>query len=171
MPAKDAIRSALSLKKCPAFSTPVGSATSPLGQDRAMVKPSPGLRAWVVENLGPDVPMHFSAFHPDWKMTDLPDTPIETLRRARQIALKNGVRYAYTGNVHDPEGDSTYCHNCGDLLIARDWYEINTWAVSFEGNYTGNCRNCGTPLAGVFDGPPGDWGRKRMPVKINAAPK
>ena len=129
------------------------------------------MTAWVVENLGPDVPMHFSAFHPDWKMTDLPDTPIETLRRARQIALKNGVRYAYTGNVHDPEGDSTYCHNCGDLLIARDWYEINTWAVSFEGNYTGNCRNCGTPLAGVFDGPPGDWGRKRMPVKINAAPK
>ena len=124
---------------------------------------------WIVENLGPDVPIHFSAFHPDWKMMDHPRTPLETLRMARRIAIKNGIRYAYTGNVHDPEGDATCCHHCGGPLIGRDWYEITSWNVSFEGNYTGNCGKCGTPLAGRFDGPPGDWGRKRQPLRIVAA--
>ncbi len=124
---------------------------------------------WVVENLGPDVPMHFTAFHPDYKMMDLPNTPKETLTRARNIALKNGVRYAYTGNVHDSEGDATYCHNCGEVLIGRDWYDLTAWTVETGGNYTGNCANCGTPVSGVFDGPPGDWGRKRMPVRIGPA--
>ncbi|MEE8352139.1 MAG: AmmeMemoRadiSam system radical SAM enzyme, partial [Rhodospirillales bacterium] len=121
---------------------------------------------WVMENLGPDVPMHFSAFHPDWKMTDKENTPLETVVRARRIAIKNGIRYAYTGNVHDPEGDATYCHQCGDVVVGRDWYELSTWNISFDGNYTGNCGSCGTPVAGVFDGPPGDWGRKRMPLRI-----
>jgi pyruvate formate lyase activating enzyme len=118
---------------------------------------------WVVENLGSDVPMHFSAFHPDWKMTDLPRTPFETLSRARKIALKNGVRYAYTGNVHDFEGESTYCHSCGEILIGRDWYQLSTW------NLNGNacCTKCGTLCAGVFDGPPGDWGPKRQRVILN----
>ncbi len=101
-------------------------------------------------------------------MMDLPNPPIQTLIRAREIALKNGVRYAYTGNVHDHSGSSTYCHNCGEMLIGRDWYELSTWTINFEGNYTGNCKNCGTPVAGVFDGPPGDWGRKRQPVRIGA---
>ncbi len=124
---------------------------------------------WVVENLGCDVPVHFSAFHPDWKMTDKQNTPKDTLTRARNIALKNGIRYAYTGNVHDSEGDATYCPGCGEVLIGRDWYDLTAWTISFEGNYTGNCANCGTSVPGVFDGPPGDWGRKRMPVHIGPA--
>ena len=117
---------------------------------------------WVVEQLGPDVPMHFTAFHPDFRMLDKPPTPPETLTRARSIALANGVRYAYTGNVHDEEGGSTFCHNCGHRLIGRDWYEITA------GNLTaaGACPQCGTPCAGVFDGPPGDWGRRRRPVRL-----
>ncbi len=122
---------------------------------------------WVVENLGPDVPMHFSAFHPDWKMLDLPRTPKETLIACRDIALKNGVRHAYTGNVHHAEGASTYCHNCGDMAIGRDWYELSTWNLAFDGNYSGNCKSCGTPMQGVFEGLPGDWGRKRVPVKFS----
>ena len=124
---------------------------------------------WVVENLGCDVPVHFSAFHPDWKMTDKENTPLETVVRARRIAMKNGIRYAYTGNVHDPEGDATYCPGCGEVLIGRDWYDLTAWTVSFEGNATGNCANCGTSVPGGFDGPPGDWGRKRMPVRIGPA--
>ena len=121
---------------------------------------------WVVKHLGPDVPIHFTAFHPDWKMRDKPRTPLETRLNARRIAMENGVRYAYVGNVHHRAGQSTYCHNCGDILIGRDWYELSDWNVSFEGNYTGNCKSCGSPLAGRFDGPPGDWGRKRVPVRL-----
>ena len=115
---------------------------------------------WVVENLGPEVPMHFSAFHPDYKMKDTPATPVETLRRARRIALDAGVRYAYTGNVHDPEGDTTWCHACGHRLIGRDWYELSDWGLAPDGS----CEKCGTPAAGVFDAHPGSWGRRRLPV-------
>jgi pyruvate formate lyase activating enzyme len=117
---------------------------------------------WVVEHLGPDVPMHFSAFHPDWKMRDHPSTPPATLRMARQIAIKNGVRHAYVGNVHDPAGDSTYCYRCGELLIGRDWYELSAWKLTPEGT----CPACGTPCAGVFETQPGDWGAKRLPVRL-----
>jgi pyruvate formate lyase activating enzyme len=102
---------------------------------------------WVVENLGPDVPMHFTAFHPDWKMRNLPPTPASTLTLARQIALKNGVHYAYTGNVHDSSGGSTYCHHCGQQLIERDWYVINHWHLTPEGK----CPQCNTPCAGHFN--------------------
>lgn len=121
------------------------------------------LTQWVVENLGPDVPVHFSAFHPDWKMLDLPGTPFETLSMARKIALKNGIRYAYTGNVHDFEGESTYCHNCGQILIGRDWYRLSTWNLTDDGH----CQKCGTACAGVIDGPPGDWGPKRQRILLN----
>ena len=121
---------------------------------------------WVVENLGPDVPMHFSAFHPDYRMMDTPATAAKTLVKARRIALKNGIRYAYTGNIHDYEGGSTYCHNCGEILIGRDWYQLSAWGVKVVGNYTGNCASCGTPLAGVFEAAPGQWGRKRQPVRL-----
>ena len=117
---------------------------------------------WVVRELGPDVPMHFTAFHPDWKMMDVPSTPAATLTRAREIALKNGVRYAYTGNVHDEKGESTYCHKCGEDLIGRDWYVITHWHLDEQGC----CPKCGEPLAGVFEARPGDWGAKRMPVRI-----
>ena len=117
---------------------------------------------WVVSELGPDVPLHFTAFHPDWKMTDKPNTPPETLARARRIARQNGVRYAYTGNVHDADGGSTYCHSCGITLIGRDWYQLSTWNLTADGHCTG----CGTACAGVFDGPAGDWGRKRVPLRL-----
>ena len=117
---------------------------------------------WVVENFGPDVPMHFSAFHPDWKMLSHPDTPPATLTKARGIAMDNGVRYAYTGNVHDAEGDSTFCHNCGTLLIERDWYKLLQWNLEDHGA----CRKCGTPCSGVFEQVPGDWGAKRVPVRL-----
>jgi pyruvate formate lyase activating enzyme len=117
---------------------------------------------WVVEHLGPDVPMHFTAFHPDWKMLDVPPTPPATLTRARRIARANGVRHAYTGNVHDREGGSTWCHACGARLVERDWYEIGAWGLTDDGA----CARCGTRCAGVFDGPPGGWGARRLPVRL-----
>src|SRR5262249_17537157 len=85
---------------------------------------------WIMKNLGPDVPLHFSAFHPDYKMLNVPPTPRETLTRARQIAIKNGLRYVYTGNVHDKAGGSTYCHRCRALLIGRDWYVLSEWNLT-----------------------------------------
>jgi pyruvate formate lyase activating enzyme len=106
--------------------------------------------------------MHFTAFHPDWKMQDRPPTPPETLTRARAIALGNGVRYAYTGNVCDKDGESTYCHRCGKMLIGRDWFVLSDWDLSDDGR----CLSCGTPCSGVFDGPPGTWGAKRQPVRL-----
>ncbi|MBQ0711411.1 MAG: AmmeMemoRadiSam system radical SAM enzyme [Porticoccus sp.] len=120
------------------------------------------MTAWVVENLGPDVPMHFSAFHPDWKMQDIPATPPETLTNARQIAMKNGVHYAYTGNVHDRVGGSTFCPSCRELIIERDWYQLGTWGLDEQGS----CHTCGESIAGVFEATPGDWGSRRVPVKL-----
>lgn len=118
---------------------------------------------WVVENLGPDVPMHFTAFHPDWKMLDKPWTPHSTLLKARQIALNNGVRYAYVGNVHDKTAESTYCHSCGKLLIGRDWYQLSEWNLEASGN----CRFCGERCAGVFNDKPGTWGAKRKSIAMS----
>jgi pyruvate formate lyase activating enzyme len=120
------------------------------------------MTGWVVDRLGPDVPMHFSAFHPDWKMMDVPATPKHTLVRAREIAMNNGVRYAYTGNVHNAAGDSTYCHHCGELLIGRDWYVLTAWKLTADGT----CSACGTPCAGVFETGYGNWGAKRQPVQL-----
>ena len=119
---------------------------------------------WVVDHLGVDVPIHFTAFHPDWKMIDKPPTPASTLRRARRIAVEHGIRYAYVGNVHDPDGDSTYCHGCGETLIGRDWYELLSWNLTEDGR----CGACGERCAGVFEGPPGDWGAKRQPVSLRS---
>jgi len=117
---------------------------------------------WVVENLGPDMPMHFSAFHPDYKMKDIAPTPKDTLIKAREIAMKNGVRYAYTGNVHNQAGDSTYCHHCGTKLIGRDWYQLSEWNLDAGGH----CVSCGTACAGVFESKPGQWGPRRQPVHL-----
>ena len=117
---------------------------------------------WVIEKLGPDVPMHFTAFHPDYKMTDIASTPLTTLQRARRIALKNGVRYAYIGNAHDVEGDSTYCHQCGTRLIERDWYVLGDWQLDANGC----CKNCGTRCAGVFEAAHGVWGSRRQVVRL-----
>ncbi|MEE9312909.1 MAG: AmmeMemoRadiSam system radical SAM enzyme [Planctomycetota bacterium] len=116
---------------------------------------------WVVRELGPDVPLHFSAFHPDFKMTDLPSTPAETLNHARQIAMAAGVRYAYTGNVHDTDGDTTRCHSCGEQLIERDWYELIQYNLS-----NNDCPKCQTRIPGVFETKPGNWGRKRLAVRL-----
>lgn len=124
------------------------------------------LAGWVAKYLGNDVPLHFSAFHPDWKMTNKPNTPPDTLTRARNIALGYGHRYVYTGNVNDQVGGSTYCHNCGETLIGRNRYQLSTWNLTADGH----CKNCGTACAGVFDGPPGDWGRNCQPIRpIGAA--
>jgi pyruvate formate lyase activating enzyme len=117
---------------------------------------------WIMEHLGPDVPLHFTAFHPDWKILDKPPTPPAALTRARRIALRNGLRHVYTGNVHDAAGGSTYCHHCGKRVIGRDWYEIMDWQLD-EG---GRCRRCGTACAGVFDGTAGAWGARRLPVSL-----
>ena len=117
---------------------------------------------WVVRHLGPDVPLHFTAFHPDFKLRDRPGTPPQTLARARRIALGNGVRYAYTGNVYDAAGQSTYCHGCGELVIERDWYRLGGYRLTGDGR----CASCGTRVPGVFDGPAGTWGRRRLPVRL-----
>ena len=120
------------------------------------------LSQWVFTALGPEVPLHFSAFHPDWKMPTLPPTPAATLTRARAIAKGNGLHHVYTGNVSDPDGGSTWCAACGALLIGRDWYELSEWGL----DEIGRCRRCATPLAGVFEARPGNWGRKRQPVRL-----
>ncbi|MEW2914956.1 AmmeMemoRadiSam system radical SAM enzyme [Leisingera sp. JC11] len=117
---------------------------------------------WVVDKLGPDVPLHFSAFHPDYRMSDVPPTPQATLLRAQEIARAAGVRHVYVGNTHHEEGQSSYCLGCGGLVIGRDWYQILQWNLTDDGQ----CRNCGTVLPGVFEGPPGDWGRKRKPLRV-----
>jgi pyruvate formate lyase activating enzyme len=118
--------------------------------------------AWLTEHLGADVPLHFTAFHPDWKMTDKRPTPPETLRCARRIAMKAGLRYVYTGNVHDREGQTTRCHACGAALIGRDWYDITAWHLSADGR----CPVCGGQCHGVFEAMPGRWGPRRRPISL-----
>jgi len=120
------------------------------------------MTGWVVEHLGPDVPMHFTAFHPDFKMLDTPSTPPATLERARAVALGNGVRYAYTGNVHDPAGGSTFCSSCSARVIERDWYVLGEYALTDDGH----CVRCGAAIPGRFDGPAGSWGAGRQPVRL-----
>ena len=93
---------------------------------------------------------------------DKPPTPPATLTRARRTAIQNGVRYAYTGNVHDPEGDSTYCHQCGKKIVGRDWYVLTEWNLTDDGH----CSFCGTACAGLFDGPPGHWGPRYLAVRL-----
>jgi len=117
---------------------------------------------WIAERLGSDVPLHFSAFHPDWKMLDKANTPPNTLFKAQKIAQKHGLRYVYLGNIHDFNGSSTYCHKCGETLIGRDWYELSTWGLTSEGK----CRKCGAGCSGIFDGLPGTWGRKRKVIEF-----
>ncbi|MEW6741359.1 MAG: AmmeMemoRadiSam system radical SAM enzyme [Planctomycetota bacterium] len=123
------------------------------------------LSQWVVKELGPEVPLHFTAFHPDWRMTEKPPTPPRTLMRARAIAREEGLRYVYTGNVHDESGGSTYCHSCGERLIGRDWYVLTAWNLGADGR----CRSCGTPCAGLLEARPGTWGARRLPVRLRDA--
>ena len=122
------------------------------------------LSAWFAAHLGQDVPLHFTAFHPDWKMRDVPPTPAATLMRARRIARSHGLRYVYTGNVRDPDGGSTWCHGCGARLIERDGYEIGQWGLAGDGR----CAACGAACAGVFAAGPGQWGSRRARVTLSA---
>ncbi len=129
--------------------------------DPAEVK---ALSQWVYSHLGPDVPLHFSGFHPDWRMREVPPTPAGTLKAARRIAMETGLRYVYTGNIRNAAGQSTYCHGCGDRLIGRDGYNISGWHLTPDGR----CATCGERCAGVFEPYPGAWGSRRRPVVIGA---
>jgi pyruvate formate lyase activating enzyme len=117
---------------------------------------------WIAEHLGRDVPLHFTAFHPDYKMTDVRRTPLATLQRARQIAQANGLHYVYTGNVHDTEGGTTFCPGCTAPLIERDWHSI----LRHELGGSGACPHCGTAVAGRFGGERPVLGRRRIPVRV-----
>jgi pyruvate formate lyase activating enzyme len=120
---------------------------------------------WIVRHLGCDVPLHFSAFHPDWKMLDVPATPAATLTRARRIAQGAGLRFVYTGNVHDPEGGSTVCPSCGRTVIARDWYAIDAYHL----DDAGGCMFCGARLAGRYEKFGRPFGPRRIPVRLSEA--
>ncbi|MEK7435810.1 MAG: AmmeMemoRadiSam system radical SAM enzyme [Pseudomonadota bacterium] len=122
---------------------------------------------WIARELGPEVPLHFSAFHPDWKMTDIPATPAATLARARGIALARGLHYVYTGNVHDTEGGTTFCPHCGTALIVRDWYKLLNYRVSENGR----CRECDGALAGRYQAfeIKDQFGPRRIPIRLAAA--
>ncbi|MDP2809601.1 MAG: AmmeMemoRadiSam system radical SAM enzyme [Rhodocyclaceae bacterium] len=120
------------------------------------------LSEWCFKELGPDVPLHFSAFHPDYRMIDVPATPPETLRRARKIAQDAGLRYVYVGNVHDPEGDTTFCPACGKPVIARDWYEI----LRYDLDDAGHCVHCHAAIAGRFGKFEKPFGARRIPVRL-----
>lgn len=121
---------------------------------------------WVVETIGPDVPHHFSAFHPDHRMGDVPRTPEKTLVRALQIARAAGEHFPYTGNVHYKDGDTTFCPECSDMLVVRDWYAM----VDYQLGPGASCPSCGARIPGVFDDAgPGDFGARRIPLRITAA--
>jgi pyruvate formate lyase activating enzyme len=117
---------------------------------------------WIAEELGPDVPVHFTAFHPDYKLLDRAPTPPATLTRARHIALGNGLRFVYTGNVHDRVGSSTCCPGCGQVVVERDWYRLGDYRLTGDGH----CGACGAGIAGVFDGPAEGWGARRVAVRL-----
>ncbi|MFP5397486.1 MAG: AmmeMemoRadiSam system radical SAM enzyme [Gammaproteobacteria bacterium] len=117
---------------------------------------------WIVDHLGRDVPLHFTAFHPDYKMTDVQRTPAATLLRARRIAIDAGLRFVYTGNVHDAEGGTTFCPGCGEPVIERDWHRILHYALDEEGG----CTQCGARLPGRWAAFGGAFGRRRIPVRV-----
>jgi pyruvate formate lyase activating enzyme len=123
------------------------------------------LAAWVARELGSEVPLHFSAFHPDYKLQDIAATPASTLARARRIAQAAGLQHVYTGNIHDPEGGTTYCPACDAPLIVRDWHRITAYGLT----EAGACPYCGQRLAGHFDAKQGDFGRRRVPVRLALA--
>ena len=123
------------------------------------------LSDWFAANLGPEVPLHFTAFHPDYKMLATPRTPAPTLLEARRVAMARGLRHIYTGNIHDEGSQTTFCHACGAVLIGRDWHRITAWSLSEDGR----CRQCGERCPGVFEGPPDRWGQRRRPLALAAA--
>ncbi len=116
--------------------------------------------AWILDTVGPDVPLHFSAFHPDFKLQDQERTPLQTLIRARRVAMDAGIRFVYCGNVHHPASDTTWCPDCGAAVIVRDWYELQAWDLR-----GGACRGCGAVIPGVFEEKPGTWGRRQRRIE------
>ncbi|NLX56679.1 MAG: AmmeMemoRadiSam system radical SAM enzyme [Planctomycetaceae bacterium] len=116
---------------------------------------------WLLEHVGDEVPLHFTAFHPDFRMRDHPATPHETLLAAYELARSQGIKYVYVGNVHDPQHDSTYCPACGTLLIARNWHQVGAYHLRDN-----RCAQCAAPIAGRFLDQPGEWGQRRLPVRI-----
>jgi pyruvate formate lyase activating enzyme len=122
------------------------------------------LTTWVMRELGPEIPLHFSAFHPDYRMTDVPPTPASTLTRARHIGLSNGLKHVYTGNVHDTEGGTTRCGVCGANVVVRDWYRI----LHYQLDERGQCRSCGSEIQGRFGARVGTFGSRRIPVVVDA---
>ncbi len=123
------------------------------------------MTSWIACELGLDVPLHFTAFHPDFKMRDVPATPPATLTRAREIAMRNGLRYVYTGNVRDRAGGTTSCPGCGEAVVERDWHAIRGYRLDDHGR----CRGCGAAVAGRYDGQPGGWGRRRLPIVMSGS--
>jgi pyruvate formate lyase activating enzyme len=123
------------------------------------------MSAWIIRELGAAVPLHFTAFHPDFKMMDVPATPASTLTGARKIALDAGLHHVYTGNVYDLEGGTTYCPGCRKSLIVRDWHEI----LAYHLTANGHCPDCGAAIAGRFGAAAGSFGRRRIPIKIHSA--
>jgi pyruvate formate lyase activating enzyme len=120
------------------------------------------MSAWIAAELGPQVPLHFTAFHPDYKLDDVPATPGATLLRARRIAQEEGLQHVYTGNVHDTEGGTTFCPQCHAALIVRDWHRILHYEVTDDGR----CPHCTAPLAGRFEHYEGSFGARRIPVRL-----
>lgn len=120
------------------------------------------LARWVARELGAEVPLHFTAFHPDWKMDDLPRTPTSTLSRARQLAMDAGLYYVYTGNVHDSEGGTTFCPVCAAALIERDGYAIDRYELPDDDC----CPHCQTLIAGHFGKFDQPFGARRIPVRL-----
>ncbi len=118
---------------------------------------------WIAAELGPDVPLHFSAFHPDFKLTDRGPTPTSLLLKAVDLARDAGLRYVYTGNVIDREHQNTYCPGCKQVIVERNGYELGTYRIA-----AGCCAYCKTPIAGHFADEPGRWGSRRMPISIDA---
>lgn len=117
---------------------------------------------WIARELDSDVPLHFTAFHPDYRMRDITATPAATLTRARGIAKRNGLHHVYTGNVADRPGQSTYCAGCGEVVIGRDQYELDNWKLDIRGA----CAGCGTLCAGIFEAQAGTWGAQRQRVSL-----
>ncbi len=121
---------------------------------------------WIRKHLGQDVPLHFTAFHPDYRMKDVAATPPSTLTRAREIGRLAGLNYVYTGNVHDSAGGSTYCPGCENVVVARDWYEIRDYKL----DDAGKCLHCATQLAGRYQKFGKPFGSRRIPVRLSSAP-
>jgi AmmeMemoRadiSam system radical SAM enzyme/AmmeMemoRadiSam system protein B/uncharacterized protein (TIGR00296 family) len=116
---------------------------------------------WIYDHLGPDVPLHFTAFHPDFRLRDRPATPAHTLFKAYEIAVKHGLHYVYVGNIADVPRQTTYCPGCRKPLIVRAGYDLHQYAIQ-----NGKCGYCRTPIAGRYDNQPGTWGPRRQPVRI-----